>query len=120
MFEQNRTTRGPLGSYNQQHGGGGGGGGFRPSGPQSWGPPAAPPPYGYQQPPGHYPGLPQQYQQPPPQAYGQFPQPAAGGYSSGWEQRSPASAAQPQQQTSFDYYGQQSQQVTIGNVSYAA
>jgi far upstream element-binding protein len=86
MFEQNRTSRGPLGSYNQQHGGG-----YRPPGP------------------------PQQYQQPPPQAYGQFSQQPGGGYSSGWEQRSPASAAQPQQQTSFDYYGQQGQQVMIRN-----
>jgi len=105
VIDENRTSRGPLGSYNQHQGGG-----YRPSGPQQWGPPAAPPPYGYQQPP-HYPGPPQQYQQPPPQAYGQFSQQPAGGYSSGWEQRSPASAAQPQQQSSYDFYGQQSQQV---------
>lgn len=104
MLEQNRTSR-PPGGYNLQYGSG-----YRPSGPQQWGPPGAPPPYGYQQ-PAHYPGPPQPYPQAPPQAYGQFSQQPPGVYSSGWEQRSPASATQAQQQSSYDYYGQQNQQV---------
>ena len=109
ILPQNRVSRGPPGSYNQQQGGG-----YRPPGPpQQWGgPPTAPPPYGYQQAP-QYPGPPQQYQQGPPPAYGQYPQQPAAGYATGWDQRSPAPAAQPQQQTSYDYYGQQGQQVAF-------
>ncbi|XP_024388756.1 uncharacterized protein [Physcomitrium patens] len=103
VIDENRTSR-PPGGYNLQYGSG-----YRPSGPQQWGPPGAPPPYGYQQ-PAHYPGPPQPYPQAPPQAYGQFSQQPPGVYSSGWEQRSPASATQAQQQSSYDYYGQQNQQ----------
>ncbi len=104
--KQNRVPRGPPGGYHNQHGG------YRPSGPpQQWGPPSAPPPsYGGYSQATQYPG-PQQYQGPP-QAYGAYPQQPSSGYtSSGWDQRSPATAAQPLHQGSYDYYAQQGQQV---------
>ncbi len=104
--KQNRVPRGPPGGYHNQHGG------YRPSGPpQQWGPPSAPPPsYGGYSQATQYPG-PQQYQGPP-QAYGAYSQQPSSGYtSSGWDQRSPATAAQPLHQGSYDYYAQQGQQV---------
>ncbi|CAK9192756.1 unnamed protein product [Sphagnum troendelagicum] len=105
VIDENRVPRGPPGGYHNQHGG------YRPSGPpQQWGPPSAPPPsYGGYSQATQYPG-PQQYQGPP-QAYGAYPQQPSSGYtSSGWDQRSPATAAQPLQQGSYDYYAQQGQQ----------
>ncbi len=104
--KQNRVTRGPPGSYHNQHGG------YRPSGPhQQWGPPSAPPPsYGGYSQATQYPG-PQQYQGPP-QAYGAYSQQPSSGYaSSGWDRRTPSTAAQPVPQGSYDYYAQQGQQV---------
>jgi far upstream element-binding protein len=103
--KQNRVTRGPPGSYHNQHGG------YRPSGPhQQWGPPSAPPPsYGGYSQATQYPG-PQQYQGPP-QAYGAYSQQPSSGYtSSGWDHRTPSTAAQPVPQGSYDYYAQQGQQ----------
>lgn len=96
--------RGPpmSGGYGQQ--------GYRaPRPPQMWGPPGPPPMqqagYGYQQ-PGPYPGPPQHYMS---QPYGGYPQQASGGYATGWDQRPPAPAQQPQQSGGYDYYGQQGQ-----------
>ncbi len=106
--KQNRVTRGPPGSYHNQHGG------YRPSGPhQQWGPPSAPPPsYGGYSQATQYPG-PQQYQGPP-QAYGAYSQQPSSGYaSSGWDRRTPSTAAQPVPQGSYDYYAQQGQQVFL-------
>jgi far upstream element-binding protein len=102
--KQNRVSRGPSGSYHNQHGG------YRSSGPQQWGPPSAPPPsYGGYSQTTQYPG--QQQYQGPPQAYGAYPQQPSSGYaSSGWDQRTPATAAQPVPQGSYDYYAQQGQQ----------
>ncbi|KAH8971540.1 hypothetical protein BDL97_02G148200 [Sphagnum fallax] len=105
VIDENRVTRGPPGSYHNQHGG------YRPSGPhQQWGPPSAPPPsYGGYSQATQYPG-PQQYQGPP-QAYGAYSQQPSSGYaSSGWDRRTPSTAAQPVPQGSYDYYAQQGQQ----------
>lgn len=96
--------RGPpmSGGYGQQ--------GYRaPRPPPQWGPPGPPPMqqagYGYQQ-PGPYPGPPQHYMS---QPYGGYPQQASAGYATGWDQRPPAPAQQPQQSGGYDYYGQQGQ-----------
>ncbi|CAM6021011.1 unnamed protein product [Sphagnum balticum] len=104
VIDENRVSRGPSGSYHNQHGG------YRSSGPQQWGPPSAPPPsYGGYSQTTQYPG--QQQYQGPPQAYGAYPQQPSSGYaSSGWDQRTPATAAQPAPQGSYDYYAQQGQQ----------
>ncbi|KAH9574456.1 hypothetical protein CY35_01G058600 [Sphagnum magellanicum] len=106
VIDENRVSRGPSGSYHNQHGG------YRSSGPQQWGPPSAPPPsYGGYSQTTQYPG--QQQYQGPPQAYGAYPQQPSSGYaSSGWDQRTPATAAQPAPQGSYDYYAQQGQQQT--------
>lgn len=103
---QNRLRNPPMaGGYPQQ--------GYRPPQPATnWGPTGQPmmqqPGYGYMQ-PGAYPGAPPQYMSQPPYT-GYPPQPASGGYSSGWDQ----TPVPPNQQTApgsgYDYYSQQPQQ----------
>ncbi|KAJ6815833.1 far upstream element-binding protein 2-like [Iris pallida] len=96
---------------NPQMGGGYSQQGYRPPRPPTnWGPPGPPMQqqgYGYMQ-PGAYPGQPPQYSQP---SYGSYPpQPASGGYSSGWDQSSNTSTQQSTPAAGYDYYSQQQPQ----------
>eukprot|EP00249_Psilotum_nudum_P015012 c25119_g1_i2 orf=307-2619(+) len=105
--------RGPhiQGGYSQQ--------GIRPRGPPRWGPPNVPSVqqqgYGYRQqgsytgPHQQHPGN-QQYSRPTAQ-YASNPPPSTG-FTSGWDQKPPAPAQQPQQAEPYDY----SQQNQAGNV----
>ncbi|KAH7835461.1 hypothetical protein Vadar_026277 [Vaccinium darrowii] len=97
------------------------GGGYSQQGYQAR-PPMQQPGYGYVQ-PGAYPGPTAQYNVPQQQYPGYPPQPASGGYATGWD---PATGA-PNQQTSqgggYDYYSQQQQPTSgppapVDNASY--
>ncbi|XP_057477639.1 uncharacterized protein LOC130765276 [Actinidia eriantha] len=94
-----------TGGYSQQ--------GYQARPPTSWAPPGPPmqqPGYGHMQ-AGAYPGQTPQYNVSQPQYPGYPPQPASGGYATGWDQ---TTGAPTQQQTSqgggYDYYSQQPQQ----------
>ncbi|KAJ6803050.1 putative far upstream element-binding protein 1 [Iris pallida] len=104
VISENRVRNPQMGGgYSQQ--------GYRaPRPPTNWGPTGQPiqqQGYGYMQ-PGNYPGQPPQYSQPP---YGSYPpQPASGGYASGWDQSSNTSTQQSTPATGYDYYNQQQPQ----------
>ncbi|KAL0323770.1 UNVERIFIED_CONTAM: Far upstream element-binding protein 2 [Sesamum calycinum] len=81
--------------------------GYQARPPSNWTQPGAPvqqPGYGYVQ-PGAYPGPPQYNMNQPPYS-GYPPQPASGGYGTGWDQ-STAQNQQAAQGGSYDYYNQQ-------------
>ncbi|KAA8521293.1 hypothetical protein F0562_011961 [Nyssa sinensis] len=101
VISENRLRNSAMaGGYPQQ--------GYQARPPTSWAPPGPPmqqPGYGYVQ-PGAYPGPSPQYGMSQPPYTGYPPQPASGGYATGWDQ----TTAPPNQQTAqgggYDYYSQ--------------
>ncbi|KAJ6812944.1 uncharacterized protein M6B38_146410 [Iris pallida] len=109
VISENRVRNPQMGGgYSQQ--------GYRPPRPPTnWGPPGPPtqqPGYGYLQ-AGAYPGQPPQYNMSQ-TSYGSYPpQPASGGYASGWDQSSNTLTRQSTPAIGYDYYSQQQQQSLV-------
>ncbi|KAG5524724.1 hypothetical protein RHGRI_031409 [Rhododendron griersonianum] len=97
------------------------GGGYSQQGYQTR-PPMQQTGYGYVQ-PGAYPGPTPQYNVPQQQYPGYPPQPASGGYATGWDPTTGAPNQQTSQGGGYDYYGQQQQAssgptASVDNASY--